>query len=128
MAVQLEGPRAGEVLIEEEALQANARDIGRHLKDGLAALVAGRDDIADVRGAGLFIAVECVLNAEDRAPNARLVASLVNHLRRNGVLISATGPGANILKIRPPLVMTRLDADYFLSALEAALKASGDGR
>ncbi|MDX3974856.1 aspartate aminotransferase family protein [Shinella sp.] len=115
-------------VIEEEGLQANARDIGRHLKDGLAALVAGRDDIADIRGAGLFIAVECVLNAEDRAPNAHLAASLVNHLRRNGVLISATGPGANILKIRPPLVMKQEDAAFFLKAVETALKASSDGR
>ncbi|WP_439617886.1 aspartate aminotransferase family protein [Shinella sp.] len=115
-------------VIEDEGLQANARDIGRQLKDGLAALVAGRDDIADVRGAGLFLAVECVLPAEDRAPNARLAASLVNHLRRNGVLISATGPGANILKIRPPLVMKQNDADHFLAAVETALKASSDDR
>lgn len=115
-------------VIEDEGLQANARDVGRHLKEGLAALVAGRDDIADVRGAGLFLAVECVLPADDRAPNAQLAASLVNHLRRNGVLISATGPGANILKIRPPLVMKQNEADHFLAAVETALKASSDSR
>ena len=115
-------------VIEEEGLQANARNVGHHLKDGLMALVAGRDDIADVRGAGLFLAVECVLNDQDHAPNARLAASLVNHMRRNGVLISATGPGANILKIRPPLVMKRKEADFFLAAVEAALKDNSEGQ
>jgi 4-aminobutyrate aminotransferase-like enzyme len=115
-------------VIEEEGLQANAGAVGRHLKEGLSALTAGRSDIADVRGAGLFIAVECVEHADGRAPNARLASSIVNHLRRNGVLISATGPGANILKIRPPLVLTEKDADHFLAAVEAALSSGDDGR
>ncbi|WLR95530.1 aspartate aminotransferase family protein [Shinella zoogloeoides] len=107
-------------VIEEEGLQDNASTTGAFLKQGLKAIVAGRDDIGDVRGAGLFLAVECV---EGGAPNARLAGHVVNHLRRNGVLISATGPGANILKIRPPLVLRRAEAERFVEAMQEALAA-----
>nr|WP_314092905.1 aminotransferase class III-fold pyridoxal phosphate-dependent enzyme [uncultured Shinella sp.] len=106
--------------IEEEGLQENARTTGTFLKQGLEAIVAGRGDIADVRGAGLFLAAECV---EGDVPNARLAGHVVNHLRRNGVLISATGPGANILKIRPPLVLRRPEAYHFLEAIREAFAA-----
>ena len=105
-------------VIEEEGLQENASTTGAFLKQGLEAIVAGRDDIGDVRGAGLFLAVECV---EGGAPNARLAGHVVNHLRRSGVLISATGPGANILKIRPPLVLRRAEAERFVEAMQEAL-------
>ncbi len=111
-------------VIEEEGLLENARDVGLYLKQGLTQLTAGRDDVGDVRGAGLFLAVECVESRETNAPNARMAASLVNHMRHNGVLISATGPGANILKIRPPLVLKKPEADRFLASVEAALSAS----
>jgi 4-aminobutyrate aminotransferase-like enzyme len=39
------------------------------------------------------------------------------------VLISATGPGANVLKIRPPLVFNEANVDQFMSALTAELAA-----
>ncbi len=108
-------------VIEDEGLQQNSREMGAFLKDGLSEIAKGRDDIGHVRGAGLFLAVECVDSRSSNAPNARLAAHIVNHLRRNGVLISATGPGANILKIRPPLVLQKPQAERFLDAVSAAL-------
>ncbi|VDC26527.1 aspartate aminotransferase family protein [Pseudogemmobacter humi] len=110
-------------VIEAEGLQQNAREIGGFLRQGLQEIARGRDDIADVRGAGLFLAVECVESRATDAPDARLAARIVNHMRQNGVLISATGPGANILKIRPPLVLRRPEAERFLEAVQAALAA-----
>ncbi|MCP8896868.1 aspartate aminotransferase family protein [Shinella daejeonensis] len=107
-------------VIEEDGLQENARTTGAFLKQQLGEITSGRDDIGDIRGAGLFLAVECV---EGSAANARLASHLVNYLRRNGVLISATGPGANILKIRPPLVLRRAEAERFLEAVRGALAA-----
>jgi 4-aminobutyrate aminotransferase-like enzyme len=94
------------------------------MKAGLEGIAAQRSDIGDVRGAGLFLAVECVADTEANAPDAALARFVVNHLRRNGVLISATGPGANILKIRPPLILNDSEADYFLNAVEAAFAAT----
>ena len=45
-------------------------------------------------------------------------------MRQNGVLISATGPGANVLKIRPPLVLQQPEAALFLDVAEAAFAAA----
>lgn len=111
-------------VIEAEELQQNAQQMGAFLKQGLNQIARGRDDIGDVRGAGLFLAVECVENRSTNAPDARRAAHIVNHLRRNGVLISATGPGANILKIRPPLILRAPEAERFLDAVNAAMAAT----
>ncbi len=106
-------------VIAEEGLQDNSHQIGAFIKDGLRAIAASQSGIADVRGAGLFLAVELVTEAG--AADAARASAAVNHLRENGVLISATGPGANILKIRPPLVLRQAEAERFLDATEAAL-------
>ena len=47
---------------------------------------------------------------------------MVNALRDAGVLISATGPKGHTLKIRPPLILQKAEADLFLSKLDHALK------
>jgi 4-aminobutyrate aminotransferase-like enzyme len=69
----------------------------------------------------LFLGVE-IVNA-DREPDPDLAAGIVNRLRENNVLISATGPAANVLKIRPPLVFTRANADFFIEKLDRVLSA-----
>ena len=114
-------------VIEDEALQANALRIGAFLKDGLQDIATRHAAIGDVRGAGLFLAVECVSERQENFPDAGRASFIVNHLRENSVLISATGPGANILKIRPPLVLNLNEAQLFLDAVETAFSAFGSG-
>lgn len=107
-------------VIENEGLVANAAAVGRYLVDGLAAMPGlGRYRVGEVRQAGLFIGAD-VVDASG-APSAEGAAYLVNDLRERRVLISATGPGANVLKIRPPLVFSRANADTLLAALSASL-------
>lgn len=105
-------------VIARENLQANANDVGRYLRGGLRELSERHPLIADVRGAGLFVGVEIV------APNggdAALTGRIVNGLRERRVLISATGPRANVLKIRPPLVFSRANADFMIEQTRAVL-------
>ncbi|MBB3994955.1 4-aminobutyrate aminotransferase-like enzyme [Sulfitobacter undariae] len=108
-------------VIEEEALQSNSLQLGAMLKDGLNDIAHRHDVIGDVRGAGLFLAVDCI---DGNDSNAALAGAVVNHLRQNGVLISATGPHGNILKIRPPLVLQPSEAELFLDAVDAAFTAT----
>ncbi|MDB5630168.1 MAG: aminotransferase class III-fold pyridoxal phosphate-dependent enzyme [Tardiphaga sp.] len=108
-------------VIEQEALIANARDVGAYMSDGLRALAQRHEIIGDVRGAGLFIGVELVRDRATKAPATSETARLVNGLRDKRVLISAAGPFANVLKIRPPLVFSRGHADRFLSAMDEVL-------
>jgi 4-aminobutyrate aminotransferase-like enzyme len=108
-------------VIEGEGLVANARDVGCYLREGLRDLARRHEAIGDVRGTGLFIGVELVKDRQTKAPDGDKTARLVNGLRERRILISAAGPHANILKIRPPLVFQREHADRFMEGLDAVL-------
>ena len=109
-------------VIQEQELVANARDVGAHLADQLCNLASRHESIGDIRGAGLYIGVELVGDQQTRAPASRLGAALINHLRRNGILLSTSGPAYNVLKIRPPLTFTRGHADQLVDALDTGLR------
>lgn len=103
-------------VIRDEQLIERAADVGAYLVNRIRDLAEDRSAIVAVRGAGLFVGVElCGPDSAERA------AGIVNSMRDHGVLISATGPEANVLKIRPPLVFGRDHADVLLEALEQAL-------
>lgn len=109
-------------VIKTEGLQQNALEVGRYLMDCLRGLT--HQAIGDVRGSGLFIAVELVSDRNAKTPDAAITSRIVNGLRERRILISASGPNANILKIRPPLVFTREHADMLVSAVDDVLKTT----
>lgn len=106
-------------VIEAEGLQANAARVGALLQAGLGGLAARYPQLGEVRGAGLFIGVD-VLDGEGRA-DTRGARRLVNGLRDQGVLIGASGPASNVLKIRPPLCLSAAQGERFLQVLDAVL-------
>lgn len=110
-------------VIEDEGLQENARVVGRYMRDGLEAIAEDEERIGDIRGAGLFIGADMVHDRETKAPNEDFALALVNKLRDLQVLISASGLDGHALKIRPPLVFNRDDADIFLDRFERAVKS-----
>jgi 4-aminobutyrate aminotransferase-like enzyme len=108
-------------VLESEGLVDNARDQGDYLLTALRELAAEYECIGDVRGHGLFLAVELVADREARSPAARLAKRVVNGLKDRGVLTSTIGPDNNILKLRPPMVLTRQDAGFFIDRLAGVL-------
>jgi 4-aminobutyrate aminotransferase-like enzyme len=109
-------------VIEQEGLMDNARRVGEHLKRELRALAARHPAIADVRGAGLYLGVELVAReCGPQAPAPALVAAVLNGLRDRHVLIGAAGRHGNVLKIRPPLCFSTVNADRLIAALEDVL-------
>ncbi|MEI7194176.1 aspartate aminotransferase family protein [Pectobacterium versatile] len=109
-------------VIREEQLQQNALRVGDYLRQGLQQLAQDFPLIGDIRAYGLFIGVELVSDRESKAPASESASQVVNAMRQRGVLISATGPAANVLKIRPPLVFQEEHADVFLTTLSDVLK------
>lgn len=109
-------------VIQKEDLVENARKVGNYLRERMRGLQAQYPQIGDVRGAGLFIGVDTVANPETKTPDAALATAIVNGLRDEKVLISGCAKAANVLKIRPPLVFTQDNADYFLAVLQRVLE------
>jgi 4-aminobutyrate aminotransferase-like enzyme len=110
-------------IIKDEQLQANAADVGAYMRQGLQQLAGDFPQIGDVRGAGLFIGVEIVSDRVGKTPDAATTTRLVNGLRERRILISASGPNANVLKIRPPLVFSRDNADTLIAGLREVLSS-----
>jgi 4-aminobutyrate aminotransferase-like enzyme len=109
-------------VIEEEGLQQNALEVGGYIVDGLRQLAEEHECIGDVRGTGLFLALELVSDRENRTPDGGLARFVVNDLREHGVLTSVIGPDRNILKLRPPMVLRLADADFMLGRLDESLR------
>jgi len=112
-------------VLEDENLIANARDTGAYLQQGLRELSQRHEILGDIRGAGLFVGVELVTDRTTKAPATVATTRLVNGLRDRFILISASGPNANVLKIRPPLVFSRANADLFLETMDTVLTEIG---
>ncbi len=100
-------------VIRDEGLQENARETGEYLIAGLRELQARHPAITDVRGLGLFLGFE--------TPAEAVATELVNRMKDRGVLLSTDGPRHNVIKIKPPLVFRRPEADLLLDRLDATL-------
>jgi 4-aminobutyrate aminotransferase len=105
-------------LLKEELI-ANAAAVGDHLMGGIRELQRKHPLIGDVRGKGLMIGIELVRDRQTkaRAPDER--NALVQAMFRRGVLV--LGAGKNALRLAPPLVLTKGQADSVLEVLDEAL-------
>jgi 4-aminobutyrate aminotransferase-like enzyme len=108
-------------IIEQEDIRANAREVGSFLKGELTALGARHPCIGDIRAAGLLIGVDLVTDSETREPAPDLADEAANGMRQRRVLVGTTGRAGNVLKIRPPLVLTPDEARLVATTLDATL-------
>ena len=108
-------------VIEAERLQENALVVGNHLQVRLKALMQKYPLIGHVRGQGLFIGAELVLNQETLEPAPHHASYIAERMKEHGVLISTDGPLHNVLKIKPPLVFNIENADYLAEMLDKIL-------
>jgi 4-aminobutyrate aminotransferase-like enzyme/Ser/Thr protein kinase RdoA (MazF antagonist) len=109
-------------VLEEENLQQNALRVGAYLIRDLKSLQTRHTLIGDVRGSGLFLGIDFVLDRETREPAPLQASYVVNRLRDCGILAGTDGPHHNVIKLRPPLVFSEVDADLFLKTLDAVLQ------
>lgn len=109
-------------VVREENLQQNAKVVGGYLKDGLRNLMKDFAIIGDVRGPGLFIGFELVKDRMTKAPATSQASYFANRMRDKGILMSTDGPHENVLKIKPPIIFSKTDADFLLENIESVLK------
>jgi 4-aminobutyrate aminotransferase-like enzyme len=108
-------------VIAEEGLMQSARRVGAELLTGLRDLAGRHQVIGDVRGAGLYAAVELVTDRASKTPATAAVDRLVNLMREAGVLVGTCGKAGNCVKVRPPLCFTQDDAGRFLDVFDRCL-------
>jgi 4-aminobutyrate aminotransferase len=103
-------------LLEEE-LVANAAEVGSYLLDRLKDMQSRHALIGDVRGKGLMIGIECVRNRESKEMAIRERNEIVQRCFRKGLLL--LGCGQNVIRLVPPLLISKQEADVALDILDA---------
>ncbi len=116
-------------IIADENLVERAAAAGVTFKKGLFELQRKFKVIGEVRGMGLMIGVELVLDRTTKAPATEAARAVAQLMSERGVLVPVTGVHGCVIRITPPLILTDAQIGKALETLEAALavsaKASG---
>ncbi|MGI9531110.1 aminotransferase class III-fold pyridoxal phosphate-dependent enzyme [Lutimonas sp.] len=112
---------ASEVLhtVQREKLQENALTVGEFLKENLKEISQKYPIIKDVRGQGFFLGIE--LTDASLKPLPAQTSYLANRMKDLGMLMSVDGPDHNVLKIKPPMVFSKTNAQQLLYGLTKIL-------
>lgn len=113
-------------VIAEEELQKNARLVGGALIEGLKDLQQRHPAIGDVRGRGLMLAVEFVTDRASKQPDADLTARVFEETRKQGIIVSKSGPDRSVLRMVPPLCLGMADVTPVIDAFDAAIRGAGN--
>lgn len=108
-------------VLEEEDLANRSALVGEWMLERLKDLLNDNVSVGDVRGKGLFIAIEWVEDRQSKIPDRNGALCVVESLKREGYLIGAAGKFGNVLKLRPPLVFDEGNASGFLATMERIL-------
>uniref|UniRef100_A0A023F4P8 Alanine--glyoxylate aminotransferase 2, mitochondrial n=2 Tax=Triatoma infestans TaxID=30076 RepID=A0A023F4P8_TRIIF len=108
-------------VIEEEQLQKNCKIVGTHLLTQLAQLRDEFEFVGDVRGKGLMIGIELVKKKATKEPMAaKPIADIWEACKDMGLLIGRGGINGNVFRIKPPMCVTKEDADFTVEVLRRA--------
>jgi len=135
-------------IIDEENIQQNAKEVGAYLKDRLLELQdkyggvgaanqnpdhkgaaqnqnpdrKGGPLIGEVRGLGLMIGVELVKNLQTKEPAIAETADIVEQAKTRGLLLGKGGLHGNVIRIKPPMCITKDDCDFLTDCLDECLE------
>ena len=107
--------------MRDEDTMGNAKKVGKIFKDAVTSLMPEHPCIGDVRGAGLYIGCE-IVKPGTKDPDQKAALDILETLRDNHILTSVCGRYGNILKLRPPLVFSESDVDWFMDGFAKTLE------
>jgi 4-aminobutyrate aminotransferase-like enzyme len=108
-------------IIESEGLQENAVTVGDHIVARINELATRHPIIGTVHGSGLYMGVELVRDRTTLEPAVVETAAICERMRELGVIVQPTGDRQNVLKMKPPMCITRESADFFVDMLDRVL-------
>ncbi|MEJ2278753.1 MAG: aminotransferase class III-fold pyridoxal phosphate-dependent enzyme [Candidatus Lokiarchaeota archaeon] len=118
-------------VIEKEKLGENCEKMGNRITEGLKKMQEDYEVIGDIRGPGLFIGIEMVKDRITREPFTELIEEMVLLAPEHNIYFGESMPilsgkgellMRNVLKIKPPLVITDEDTNFILEKFEEVLK------
>jgi 4-aminobutyrate aminotransferase-like enzyme len=108
-------------VIENEHLREHATEMGARFRAGFSELAARHPQIGDIRGEGLFLGVALTADRATRSAAGAIASAVLEGALARGVLLSVDGPDHDVLKIKPPLVISTADVDRALAVLDEVL-------
>ncbi|KOB74576.1 Alanine-glyoxylate aminotransferase, partial [Operophtera brumata] len=99
-------------IIEEDKLQQNSKEVGSYFIKQLLQLQKIHPIVGDVRGQGLMLGAELVVPHTKEALPGEKVADIIEALKDIGVLVARGGRWNNVLRIKPPMCITKDDVDF----------------
>jgi 4-aminobutyrate aminotransferase len=107
-------------VIEREGLLRNSEEVGNHMKRHMADWPKKHKLVGDIRGLGLMIGVELVKNKETKERASEERDRVVELAFERGILLLGCGP--NTVRISPPLITTKDQADVAMDVLEECIE------
>jgi len=108
-------------IVDEEKLQQRSKTVGGYLRDRLCELQEKHNLIGEVRGLGLMLGVELVKDRRTKVPASQETADIVEKAKQRGLLLGKGGLYGNVLRIKPPMCISRDDCDFLAACLDACL-------
>ncbi len=113
--------QANIAVLYDEGLVDHAAELGEWALDELRGMQARQRLIGDVRGQGLMLGLELVKDRATQEPDAAAAVNVRTYCREAGVLVGVGGQFGNVLRLQPPLVVTREQLAHALQTVESAL-------
>jgi hypothetical protein len=110
-------------VIKRDKVLENTREVGAHIAAGVRRLRADFPEIADIRQVGLHVGVEFAQPDADLTPMPKETVAIRDAGIERGCIFGLGGARKQVLKIKPPLVTTRKDADEILGIFEDSVAA-----
>ena len=103
----------------EDGMIANAKTMGDYFRDRLLAMQEVHPSMGDVRGLGLLLAVEFVLDRKTKEPAVDMANEIMDQCFRRGLMLLTCGKSG--IRLVPPLVVDKTTADQGLDIFEAVV-------
>jgi len=110
------------IKVIREGYLENAAEVGAYTIEKAKQMLSKHPSVGEVRGIGLMIGIEFVLDRETKKPAGELSEDIVMKAFERGVLF--LGCGKNTIRISPPLMVTKEQVDIALEVLDEAITLS----
>jgi 4-aminobutyrate aminotransferase/(S)-3-amino-2-methylpropionate transaminase len=104
-------------IMKKEKLVSKAAKMGAYMKKRLIQISKKCPYLGDVRGMGLVMGLEFVKDKKTKKPAPELIKKIINRCANSGLLVGSVGMYGNVIRVAPPLVITKKEVDESLEII-----------